>query len=158
RVAHQIAPRPLLIVHGADNHLYKPVEAQSLYRHARPPKQLRFLEDTGHTEWMFDNTPAFATLIQWLDDFLTTALTPPPPTPPPPPRTHPPPPPPPAAPAPPPAPPPRPAPRPRPAPPPRPGPRARPGLRARHGPRARPGRRRRIAHGHPLAGRGRAAA
>src|SRR5262249_60645968 len=39
RVAHQIAPRPLLIVHGADNHLYKPVEAQSLYHHPPPPTQ-----------------------------------------------------------------------------------------------------------------------
>jgi hypothetical protein len=74
RVARQIAPRPLLIVHGAQNELYKPIEAQSLYDHAHEPKQLRFLEHTGHTEWMFDDSPAFSTLIRWLDDFLSAAL------------------------------------------------------------------------------------
>jgi uncharacterized protein len=74
RVAYQIAPRPLLIVHGTDNELYKPIEAQSLYDHAREPKHLRFLEQTGHTEWMFDDSPAFSTLIRWLDDFLSAAL------------------------------------------------------------------------------------
>jgi Binding-prot-dependent transport system membrane comp, N-term len=74
RVAHRIAPRPLLIVHGAQNELYKPIEAQSLYDHAHEPKQLRFLEHTGHTEWMFDDSPAFSTLIRWLDDFLSAAL------------------------------------------------------------------------------------
>jgi alpha-beta hydrolase superfamily lysophospholipase len=76
RVVHQIAPRPLLIVHSADNELYKPIEAQSLYDRAGEPKRLRFLDQTGHTEWMFDDTPAFSKLIGWLDDFLSAALTP----------------------------------------------------------------------------------
>ncbi|MGH9295659.1 MAG: alpha/beta hydrolase, partial [Acidimicrobiales bacterium] len=33
RSVHRIAPRPLLIVHGAKNDLHKPIEAQSLYEH-----------------------------------------------------------------------------------------------------------------------------
>ena len=75
QVVHKIAPRPLLIVHSAQNQLYKPIEAQSLYDHARQPKHLRILDQTGHTEWMLDHTPAFTELTQWLHDFLTTALT-----------------------------------------------------------------------------------
>jgi pimeloyl-ACP methyl ester carboxylesterase len=76
RVVGRIAPRSLLIVHSAQNELYKPIEAQSLYEHAREPKRLRFLEDTGHTEWMFDDSPALSTLVRWLDDFLSAALNP----------------------------------------------------------------------------------
>jgi len=75
RVVHRIAPRPLLIVHSAENELYKPIEAQSLYEHAGQPKYLQFLEETGHTEWMFDDNPALSMLIGWLDSFLTAALT-----------------------------------------------------------------------------------
>ncbi len=74
RVAHHIAPRPLLIVHGAENNLYKPIEAQSLYEHAAEPKRLEFLEDRGHTEWMFDEDPTFMKLIGCLGDFLGDAL------------------------------------------------------------------------------------
>lgn len=75
RVVHRIAPRPLLIVHSAENELYRPIEAQSLYEHAGEPKYLQFLEETGHTEWMFDDNPALSRLIGWLDSFLTAALT-----------------------------------------------------------------------------------
>jgi pimeloyl-ACP methyl ester carboxylesterase len=76
RVVHRIAPRPLLIVHSAENELYKPIEAWSLYEHAREPKRLQFLEDAGHTEWMFDDTPALSRLVGWLDEFLSNALAP----------------------------------------------------------------------------------
>lgn len=74
RLAHLIAPRPLLIVHGADNRLYQPSEARSLYDHAREPKKLELLAGSGHTEWMLDNNPTFATLVTYLDDFMTAAL------------------------------------------------------------------------------------
>jgi alpha-beta hydrolase superfamily lysophospholipase len=75
QVVHRIAPRPLLIVHGAENELYKPIEAQSLYERAGEPKRLELLEEHGHTEWMFDETPGFTKLVGWLDDFLSDALT-----------------------------------------------------------------------------------
>jgi uncharacterized protein len=74
RVVHRIAPRPLLIVHGAENELYRPIEAQSLYERAGEPKRLEYLENHGHTEWMYDDSPAFATLIGWLDELLSGAL------------------------------------------------------------------------------------
>lgn len=74
RVVHRIAPRPLLIVHGAENELHKPVEAQSLYEHAAEPKRLELLAGRGHTEWMFDDDPTFKKVVELLDDFLKGAL------------------------------------------------------------------------------------
>jgi pimeloyl-ACP methyl ester carboxylesterase len=74
RVVDRIAPRPLLIVHGAENELYKPIEAQSLYEHAREPKRLVLVENHGHTEWMFDANPTFMRLVELLNEFLTDAL------------------------------------------------------------------------------------
>lgn len=74
RVVDRLAPRPLLIVHGAANELHKPVEARSLYEHAAEPKQLELLEGRGHTEWMFDDHPTFAHLVDQLDAFYTGAF------------------------------------------------------------------------------------
>lgn len=74
RVVDRIAPRPLLVVHGDRNGLYKPVEAQSMYDHAAEPKRLEFLSGRGHTEWMFDDDPTFKTLVGMLDEFLASAV------------------------------------------------------------------------------------
>lgn len=74
--AHRVAPRPLLVVHGAENRLHSPAEARSLYDHAREPKRLVLLEGAGHTEWMFDEHPTFARLVATLHEFFTAALVP----------------------------------------------------------------------------------
>ncbi len=73
-VAHRIAPRPLLVVHGAENRLHRPEEAQALYDHAREPKRLRLIEGAGHTEWMYDEHPTFRELVTELDDFYAEAF------------------------------------------------------------------------------------
>ena len=70
----QMAGRPLMIVHGERNGLHRPEEARSLYAHAREPKQLVFLEDAGHTEWMFDEHPTFRRLVTVVDDFFRDSL------------------------------------------------------------------------------------
>jgi uncharacterized protein len=75
-VVHRISPRPLLIVHGAENELHKPVEAQSMYDHAAEPKSLEMLEGRGHTEWMFDDDPTFKRLVEILERFLSRSLAP----------------------------------------------------------------------------------
>ncbi len=69
----RLAGRPLLIVHGADNELYRPEEAQALHDHAAEPKRLVFLENAGHTEWMFDEHPTFRRLVRILDEFFRDA-------------------------------------------------------------------------------------
>lgn len=81
RAVDRIAPRPVLIVHGAQNELYKPIEAESLHAHAREPKQLVLFENHGHTEWMFDENPTFMKLVDLLDGFLRSAVDEPQPTP-----------------------------------------------------------------------------
>ncbi|WP_028927977.1 alpha/beta hydrolase [Pseudonocardia acaciae] len=74
QVVHRLAPRPLLVVHGAENKLHTPVEARALYAHAGEPKRLELLEGRGHTEWMFDDNPTFQRLIALLDEFLAGSL------------------------------------------------------------------------------------
>lgn len=81
RDAHRLAGRPLLVVHGADNRLHRPEEAQALYDAAGEPKELVVLEGVGHTEWMFDDHPVFRRLVGLLDAFFRAALDAPPPGP-----------------------------------------------------------------------------
>lgn len=73
-VVHRLSPRPLLVVHGAENELHRPEEAQALYDSAREPKQLWLIEGAGHTEWMFDEHPTFRSLVEKLADFFDKAF------------------------------------------------------------------------------------
>ena len=73
-VVDRLAPRPLLVVHGAENGLHRPEEAHALYEHAGEPKQLVLLEGKGHTEWMFDEDPTFKEVVGHLDTFFTEAF------------------------------------------------------------------------------------
>lgn len=73
-VADQISPRPLLIIHGAENELHKPEEAEALYAAAKEPKELKFLEGRGHTEWMFDDDPTFKGVVEDLYTFFGAAF------------------------------------------------------------------------------------
>lgn len=77
-VVHRIAPRPLLVVHGAENRLHLLEEAQHLYDAAGEPKRLELLAGCGHTEWMLDEHPTFGRVVDLIDAFLTDALDSPP--------------------------------------------------------------------------------
>lgn len=70
----KIAPRPLLIVHGERNDLYKPDEALRLYEAAHEPKRLHLMTGLGHTEWMLDDNPAFGEFVDVLDMFFGASL------------------------------------------------------------------------------------
>jgi hypothetical protein len=74
RMVARLAPRPLLIVHGAQNELHKLVEARSMFDNAGEPKRLELLENSGHTEWMFDDNPTFKRVVGLLEEFLEMAL------------------------------------------------------------------------------------
>lgn len=73
-VVHRIAPRPLLLVHGAVNRLHSPDESRELYRRAGEPKRLELLADSGHTEWMHDDHPTFRRFIGMVADFFDTSI------------------------------------------------------------------------------------
>ena len=72
----RIAPRPLLLVHGAENKLHLPEESEELHRRAGEPTQLVLLEEKGHTEWMLDADPTFIHLAGMLRTFLDASLEP----------------------------------------------------------------------------------
>jgi pimeloyl-ACP methyl ester carboxylesterase len=74
RVAHEISPRPLLIVHGALNELHPIDEAHSLYAHAGEPKELLELPTAHHLDWIQPGDPlypdAIARIVAWLGQHL----------------------------------------------------------------------------------------
>lgn len=72
----RVAPRPLLLVHGAENDLHSPDESRELYRRAGDPKELVLLPGCGHTEWMYDEHPDFGRLVTLIERFLEDALAP----------------------------------------------------------------------------------
>ncbi|TFV60880.1 alpha/beta hydrolase [Geodermatophilus sp. DF01-2] len=74
-VVHRIAPRPVLVVHGAENQLHRAEEAQALYDAAGEPKRLELLEGRGHTEWMADEDPTFQHVMSLVDEFLAKAFS-----------------------------------------------------------------------------------
>jgi len=57
----RIAPTPLVIVHGRDDHFFDEEEAWLLYRQANPPKRLLLASRFGHAEDGY--SPAFAQQI-----------------------------------------------------------------------------------------------
>lgn len=73
-VVGRIAPRPLLLVHGAENRLHSPEESRWLFELAGEPKRLVLIEGVGHTEFMFDEHPAFQELAKTVMEFLDASL------------------------------------------------------------------------------------
>lgn len=67
---------PIFIAHGARNALHPPTEAEALFSAYGGPKELYWIEDVGHTEWMFDENPHYqalaARLRRWLERVLSS--------------------------------------------------------------------------------------
>ena len=74
RLAERISPRPVLLVHGADNELYGVEEAHAIYEQAREPKQIVVIEGAGNAEWMFDDHPTYRRLVALLQAFFESSL------------------------------------------------------------------------------------
>jgi uncharacterized protein len=74
RDVQRIAPRPLLLVHGAANALHAPQESLALHAAAAEPKRLVLLDDKGHTEWMRDDDPTFLRVRDELLSFFGEVL------------------------------------------------------------------------------------
>lgn len=70
----RISPRPLLLIHGADNDLYSAVETGRLYAAAGEPREQMLLPGLGHTEWMHDDHPAFIAVAGRLSAFFANAF------------------------------------------------------------------------------------
>jgi pimeloyl-ACP methyl ester carboxylesterase len=73
-VVARISPRPLLLIHGADNDLYDARESERLYAAAGEPREQVLLPGLGHTEWMHDDDLAFIAVAERLSAFFANAL------------------------------------------------------------------------------------
>ncbi|HKN49270.1 MAG TPA: alpha/beta fold hydrolase [Actinomycetota bacterium] len=56
-VVGQIAPAPILLVHGSADPFFPPEEAEHLYEQAREPKGLWIIPGGGHAEGLFSSGP-----------------------------------------------------------------------------------------------------
>lgn len=69
-MAHLIAPRPVVVIHGTENELYRPTEATQLVDAIGPSARLEWLEGAGHTEFMHDDHPVFQHMLSLLVEFF----------------------------------------------------------------------------------------
>ena len=73
RAAEQIAPRPLLVLHGGDDRVVSPLEARAL-ANAHPGAELRMIDHAGHQ--LRHDPRAVAILLGWLDRTVHQAALP----------------------------------------------------------------------------------
>lgn len=65
---------PLLIAHGEKNRMHPPTEAESLYKNYPGPKEIFWLWNAGHTEWMADDNPIFIRMMDAVDAWLQNTV------------------------------------------------------------------------------------
>lgn len=71
----RIAPRPLLLIHGADDTMVRYEEAENLFARAGDPKSLHTIPDINHAEVYEPQNPAvYAEIIEKLRAFYHGAL------------------------------------------------------------------------------------
>lgn len=65
-----LASTPIFIGHGDKNELHPVEEAKSLHAKYPGPKELYWIPNAGHTEWMLDENPIFQGLVKRLEEWL----------------------------------------------------------------------------------------
>jgi len=66
----EIAPRPLLLVHGSEDEVVDVSHAHKLYGRAGEPKQIVIIDGAGHRLRQDDRTMAI--VIDWLESHIKT--------------------------------------------------------------------------------------
>ena len=72
----QIAPRPLLLIHGSGDRLVPAEESRSLFAKAEGPKQLEVMPGLGHFDWVAAGSPGFQQIAGLAVEFLEQNLPP----------------------------------------------------------------------------------
>jgi pimeloyl-ACP methyl ester carboxylesterase len=72
----QIAPRPLLLIHGSDDRLVPVEESSGLMANAGEPKRLEVLPGLGHFDWVAAGSPGFQQIAGLAVEFLEQYLPP----------------------------------------------------------------------------------
>ena len=73
RLAHQISPRPLLLIHPKDDPIVPFQHALDIWEQAREPKESWFLGEAGHCGAYFQDRPGYC---QRISKFFSAALDP----------------------------------------------------------------------------------
>ncbi|HBY95181.1 MAG TPA: biotin attachment protein, partial [Chloroflexi bacterium] len=70
----QIAPRPLLLIHGDADRLVPVGEARSLYAHASTPRRLEVIPGMSHFDWVMPTSTGFRRVSDLVAGFLREVL------------------------------------------------------------------------------------
>jgi pimeloyl-ACP methyl ester carboxylesterase len=73
-LVERIAPRPLLLIHGADDRLVPPDESRGLFARARDPRRLEVMPGMGHFDWLMAGSPGFRRVTAAATRFLQEVL------------------------------------------------------------------------------------
>jgi pimeloyl-ACP methyl ester carboxylesterase len=68
------AGTPLLVAHGDRNLLHPVEEARALLAKYPGPKEALWVPDANHTEWMLDDHPKFALLVDGIERWLHATI------------------------------------------------------------------------------------
>ena len=66
----RLAPRPLLLVHGAADRLVPPDESRQVFERAAEPRRLEVLPGIGHFDWVLAGSHGFGEVTQRVTRFL----------------------------------------------------------------------------------------
>jgi alpha-beta hydrolase superfamily lysophospholipase len=69
-VAGNIAPRPLLLMHPADDSVTPTAQSIELFRHARMPAELHLFSEIDHFIFSDDNRAVLNLVTDWLRKFF----------------------------------------------------------------------------------------
>jgi pimeloyl-ACP methyl ester carboxylesterase len=70
----RIAPRPVLLVHGAADRLVPSDEARHLFEHADSPRRLELMPGLGHFDWVIPGSQGFLNVTERVVGFLRDVL------------------------------------------------------------------------------------
>jgi fermentation-respiration switch protein FrsA (DUF1100 family) len=70
----RIAPRPLLLIHGAGDRLVPVEESRSMFARAIDPRKLEIFSDMGHFDWLIPGSPGFRRVTDSVVHFLREVL------------------------------------------------------------------------------------
>jgi pimeloyl-ACP methyl ester carboxylesterase len=73
-LAERIAPRPLLLVHGAADQLVPVEESRSIAGRAGQSCRLEVIPDMSHFDWVMPSSPGFRRVADLMVDFLRESL------------------------------------------------------------------------------------
>jgi alpha-beta hydrolase superfamily lysophospholipase len=70
----RLAPRPVLLLHGAADRLVPPDESRQMFQRAGSPRRLEVLPGIGHFDWVMPGSHAFKRMTEPVTRFLQDVL------------------------------------------------------------------------------------